>query len=60
MKAKRTTTFSSSCGACIKLVAGEDICPRTPLYAVERMIELGLIDAPVKELVPVTLWKDLR
>lgn len=60
MKAKKTVNFTASCGTCIKLVEGEDICPKTPLYAVERMIELGLIEAPVKESRPVTVWKDLR
>lgn len=59
MKAKRTLSFSTPDGSVISLVSGQDISPSTPLYTVDRLIELDLIEAPVKPLIPIE-WKDLR
>ncbi len=59
MKAKRTLSFATTDGSVISLVSGQDISPSTPLYTVDRLIELDLIEVPVKPLIPIE-WKDLR
>lgn len=56
---KKTLRFCSPCGCIFSLEEGKEIPDRVPLYALDRMIELGIIDAPIKERKPATHWNGI-